>query len=358
MKIDFSAKDTLSGKERMAALIAGKPLDRVPFNPCSMGFSARLFGIDRGEFYRSPEKAFAAGLHLMATYPWMNCRPSYGWADRGPWEFGGRIIWPDDNRFIAPVSVPLVHSPDQVNDLIKPNPENAGMMPLIDRFNSLSRERGFPASLPGGTPTTLSAGIVGRANFLRWLVRYPEAVHALQEKVTRFLLRTAEMTIDKYGAQNCSVFCAVPMESNQLISDKMFAEFAKPYIQEILTFYRSAGVKNVVVHLCGDHTANLGHWQDIPLPPRTVFSIGHEMDLEKTGAAIGKAHILGGNMNNAILHGGSPESVSAEVERCLAAGMKHPGGFILMPACEMPPDTPFENVEALAATLYEKGYYQ
>lgn len=148
------------------------------------------------------------------------------------------------------------------------------------------------------------------------------------------------------------------MESNQLISAGMFAEFAKPYIKEILTFYRSAGVKSVVVHLCGDHTANLPHWQDIPLPPRTVFSIGHEMDLEKTGAVIGKTHILAGNMNNAILHGGSREAVIAEVERCLAAGMKHPGGFILMPACEMPPDTPVENVEALAATLYDKGYFR
>ena len=47
----------------------------------------------------------------------------------------------------------------------------------------------------------------------------------------------------------------------------------------------------------------------------------------------------------------------AEVGRCLAAGMKHPGGFILMPACEFPPDTPLENLEALAHTLFEQGYY-
>ncbi len=356
--MDFLAKDTLTSRERLLALIAGEPIDRVPFNPCSMGFSARLFGIDRGEFYRHPEKAFAAGMHLIKTYPWLNCRPSYGWADRGSWEFGGKVIWPDRNRFIAPGSVPLLSSPDQVADLIEPDPEKAGMVPLVDRFNALSRQQGLPASLPGGTPTTLSAGIIGRSNFLRWLVRYPDAVHALQEKVTQFLIRTAEMTIGKYGAGNCSVFCGVPMESNQLIPVGMFATFAKPYIQKIFNYYQSAGVKSVVIHLCGDHTANLAHWQDIPLPPRTVFSIGNEMDLEKTGAAIGKDFILGGNVKNQILHRGSQEAVIDEVERCLTAGMKHQGGFILMPACELPPDTPLENLEALACTLYEKGYYR
>ncbi len=356
--IDFTRKDTLTPRERLTALIACKPIDRVPFNPFSMGFSARLFGIDRGEFYRNPEKAFAAGLHLMETYPWMNCRPSYGWADRGSWEFGGKVIWPDNNRFIAPGSEPLLHTPQEVDGLADPDPELAGMNPLIDRFNALNRRHGFPASLPGGTPTTLAAGIVGRSTFLKWLLRYPEAVHGLQKKVTRFLLRTAERTIGKYGAGNCSVFCGVPMESNQLIPVEMFATFAKPYIREIFEFYRSAGVVSVVVHLCGDHTANLAHWQDIPLPPRTVFSIGHEMDLEKTSAAIGKTHILGGNVNNQILHRGTEEDVATEVTRCLTAGMKHPGGFILMPACELPPDTPTENLEALAGTLSERGYYQ
>ena len=172
----------------------------------------------------------------------MNGRPTYGWADRGSWEFGGKVIWPDNNRFIAPCSEPLLREPHQVDMLSEPDPETAGMNPFVDRFNTLSRRQGFPASLPGGTPTTLSAGIVGRANFLKWLVRYPETVHKLQQKVTRFIIRTAEMTIKKHGARNCSVFCGVPMESNQLISEKMFVTYAKPYIREIFAFYRSQGV--------------------------------------------------------------------------------------------------------------------
>jgi uroporphyrinogen-III decarboxylase len=28
-----------------------------------------------------------------------------------------------------------------------------------------------------------------------------------------------------------------------------------------------------------------------------------------------------------------------------------------MPACELPPNTPFENMEAMAQAVYEHGYY-
>lgn len=357
MTVDFSQKDSMPARERLGALISGQSIDRAPFVPFAIGFSGKIHGVDRGELYRDPEMAFAAGMHLMEAYPWMNVRPVYGWADRGAWEFGGKIIWPDNNRFAAPCSEPAITRPEELDSLPDPDPETAGMTPLQDRFNTLSRRHGFPASLPGGTPTTLSAGIVGRANFLRWLIRYPEAVHKLQRKVTDYVIRCAEATVKKFGAQNCSLFGGLPMESNQLISAGMFEAFAKPYIHEIFDYYASEGIKSIVVHLCGDHTANLVHWKDIPLPRRTIFSIGDEMDLERTGREIGRDHILAGNINSAVLHRGSYEEVFQEVRRCLEAGKNHPGGFVLMPACELPPDTPLENVEVLGHALYEHGYY-
>ncbi len=355
---DFTKKDRMTSRERLMGLVAGTSIDRVPFNPFSLGFSARLYGIDRGEFYRDPEKAFAAGLCLMETYPWMSARPTYGWADRGAWEFGGGIVWPDGNRFAAPQSAgPVLNDPSRVDALIDPDPETAGINPLLARFNALSRRHGFPASLPGGTPTSFSAAIVGTTNLLKWFLRYPESAHKLQRKVTDFLLRSADMTLGRYGGENCSVQCSVPVESNQLISAQLFEEFAKPYIAEILAHYLAAGVRNIVVHLCGDHTANLPHFASMGFPARTVFSVGHEMDLEKTGQGLGREYILAGNIDTGLLQSGSPEQVFEETQKCLQIGMNHPGGFILMPACELPPDTPFENVEAVARALYAHGYY-
>ena len=349
----------MSPAERMQALVQGRTPDRAPFSPFGIGFAARLAGIDRGEFYRSPETAFRCGLEVAKTYTWMNSRPTYGWADRGIWEFGGRIVWPDGNRYAAPLGeAPLISSPEQVDDLPDPDPATAGMNPLLDRFNRLARDNGFPASLPGGTPTAMASAIAGRQNFLRWMIRSPEAVHRLQAKVTSFIMRTAQRTMDRFGPENCGGMVAVPLESNQIMSEKMFARFCKPYIAQILDFYVSSGVKSLMVHLCGDHTFNLPHWKDLPLPPRTVYSVGHEMDLEETGRSIGPGNILAGNLNNSVLLIGTVEEVKSEVRRCLEAGMHREGGFVLMPACELPPDTPLENIDAIALALAEYGFYR
>jgi uroporphyrinogen decarboxylase len=356
--VDFSAKDTMTAKGRLAALIKGQPIDRVPFTPLSLGLSARLYGVDRGEFYRNPDVAFEAGMHFMKRFPWMVFRPVYDWVDRGAWEFGGPICWPDGDRYSTPFSPePVITTPQEVDSLPDPDPETAGMNPLSARFNHLCREHGFRAWLPGGSPTAMSSAIAGNSRFLKWMIRYPEAVHKLQSKVTNFVIRSAELTIKKYGGRNCTVMCAVPLESNQLIHPKLFESMCKPYIRDIMAYYASEGVQNVMVHLCGDHTASLPMWADIPLPPRTVFSIGSDMDLEKTSAFLGRNFVLAGNLSTGILQTGSAKQVRDEAKRCLQSGMKHPGGFILMPACEIPPDMPLENIDAVAEALFEFGYY-
>lgn len=358
MTANFAQKDKFTPLERIQRLMTGEPIERVVVMPFALGFSAKIEGMDRGTYYRNPERAFEAGLGLMNAYPWMNAVPIYGWADQGAWEFGGRVIWPDNDESAAPRSFgPVIAEPSEVDSLPDPDARSAGMLPLVDRFNAISRRNGLFASLPNATPTSMSAAIVGDSTLMRWMIRQPETVHKLQRKVTNFLLRAAQITIDTYGAENCSAFCALPMDSNLLMSSKAFEQFAKPYIKEILGYYVQKGVKSFMIHLCGNHTGNLAHWKDMPLPPRTIFSIGHEMDLAATGRFIGKDHVLAGNISTTLLQAGSPDEVFADTVRCLKDGMEHPGGFILMPACELPPNTPLPNMEAMAQAVFEHGYF-
>jgi uroporphyrinogen decarboxylase len=81
------------------------------------------------------------------------------------------------------------------------------------------------------------------------------------------------------------------------------------------------------------------------------------MDLDETGAFLGENYVLAGNLDSSILQMGIPEQVREEVRRCLQSGMKHTGGFMLMPACEIPPDAPRETVNVIAEALFEYGYY-
>lgn len=348
----------MSPARRMALVISGKRPDRIPFSPAALGFAAVTAGIGLGDFYKNPDQAFSAGLHLMRAYPWMNTKPGYGWADRGAWEFGGKILWPYGKHHAAPSTLqPVVTDPGQIEHLPDPDPVTAGMNHLVARFNALSRDMGFPASLPGGTPTTLTAAVLGVNTLLRWMISHPHAVHAMQRKATDFILASAKLTFEKYGGENCSVYSGVPVESNQLISETLFQSFCKPYIQEIFSFYREQGLGSALVHLCGDHRRNLPHWTEIPLPPRTIFSIGTEMDIEETGRVLGPDFIVGGNLESGILQGGSFDEVYRETRRCIEQGKDLPGGFVLMPACEFPPYTPRENIRALEQGLADFGFY-
>jgi uroporphyrinogen decarboxylase len=355
----LTQKDRMTPAERMKGLIRRESIDRVPFDPRARGLAARLFGVDRGVFYRDPQVAFDAGMHMMQLYPWMNAGAAYGWIEIGAWEFGGEVVWPDNNRYAAPgCGKPVVKKPEDVDALPDPDPLTAGMNPLLHRFNEIKFAHGQMVALPAGTPTNHSFGICGASTFLRWVIKYPEAVHKLQRRVTDFILRTSKYIVDTYGADRCTVFPGFPNESTQLLSPEMFEKFCLPYIRELFHSFKEWGVTSMGVHLCGNHTGNLHYWKDVELTPRSIFFVGNEMDLEQSAESIGPDHVIAGNISNTILQRGTPEEVYEDVVRCLKAGMKHPGGFVLMPACEITAGVPLENLDAIADALYDHGFYE
>jgi uroporphyrinogen decarboxylase len=144
-----------------------------------------------------------------------------------------------------------------------------------------------------------------------------------------------------------------------VVSPKVFERFSVPYVSEFHANLLAKGVKKWIVHLCGDHTRNLPHWgESIPLAPRTIFTVGHEMDIEHTAAFFGAEHIIGGNVATTTLQLGTAAEVFALCREVIGRMKYHPGGFILMPACALPPKTPPENVQAMMAAAKEFGRYE
>jgi uroporphyrinogen decarboxylase len=71
---------------------------------------------------------------------------------------------------------------------------------------------------------------------------------------------------------------------------------------------------------------------------------------------IGSRVCLMGNVRPAeTLLGGTPEAVRREAAQCIADGRGNPGGFILATGCEVPIETPPENIDALIAVARESA---
>jgi len=350
--------DIMTAKERMKHLLLNEPIDRVPFVPFFVGYSAIDNGISLHDFYTKPALAFKAGEETMRKYPWANIRPVYDWAEHGAWEFGEKIGWPGSDETMAPYTIePLISKPQQVDELLEPNPAETEWYRLRSYFNEICVQKGYSAHLPSGSIFVQLGSILGITNLMKWMKKYPDVLHRLVEKVLRFSMRMAELALEKYGAKKCSVMTDLTLESNSLISSGTFEQFCLPYIMRLHKLYYESGVSATMIHLCGDHKDNMRYWKGVKLPERTIFSIGDVMDLEETSSFLGKKYILAGNISTTVLQLGTPEDVKEEVKRCLRQTKQRSGGFILMPACEYPPLAPPESLEAIREALMQYGFY-
>ena len=92
------------------------------------------------------------------------------------------------------------------------------------------------------------------------------------------------------------------------------------------------------------------------MPPLSIISVSHEVDLEKAMAAF-PDYIIYGNIEPALFQIGSPQEIYEACRVALEKGKKHKRGFVLAPGCEMPPHAIPYNVWTMAKAVNDFGYY-
>lgn len=347
--------ETMTSRERLAALKRGDPIDRIPIMAYAGAYTARLAGLDLRTFYTDIEKSIQV-QRLARELHGYDDDISYGWADWGGWEFGGEIHFPESYKECAPTTIRNpVTKPSDVDRLEVRDIRHAGMVPNLLSFNRIATAEGSAAKIRAGSVTSVVAGIIGKERLMRWYIKEPEAVRVVYEKATRFILELSDLILDEFGGM-ASASISAPMDSNNLISGDIFRSFAFPWLRKINLHLMARGVTSFKVHLCGRHRQNLKYWAELPWPPRTVFSIG-EMDINEVADIFGEEHVIAGNVNTTILAAGTYDDVLKDTRRAIIQGKNLSGGFILMPACEMPVNTPPLNVHAMVQATRNFGSY-
>lgn len=354
--MEFQTSDRMTSFERLEALIARQPLDQVPVSPFVKGYAAKVCGLSLETFYTDMEACVKAQILAQQLHRY-DLSLSFGWGDWGGWEFGGKIRFPASDTEGAPRTARHpVESPSDLDRLQVPDVETAGWYPLLIRFNEIITRLGFSAKIPAGSVSNVVAGMVGVDRLLRWYLREPEAVRVAYHKAEELILRGADMVLARFGPR-CTASYGAPLEANNLISPSIFEKFIWPSLERIHMGLMGRGVKHLSVHLCGDHRGNLKAWAALPYPQRSIISIGSRMSIQEVADAFGPDHIIAGNVSTTILAFGTYEHVLNEARRCIEVGKYLPGGFILMPACEMPVLTPPINVHALVVAAQIYGRY-
>lgn len=352
----------MNNSERINALMEGRKPDRVPFFPLGgNGFAVVSNNYPIATIYNDFDTTLKLYRETALHYEWLYA-PYLAYASMGAWEMGGEIKWPDGEFAQAPSIINhSITKPEEAFELELPDIKTAGMVPRqIEFYNKVASEpdeiKAWKLICQIEGVFTFASNIAGVSLFSRWLLKKPEAAHHLLNLSVEFLSRLARLIKDNYGTERVVLFGGEPNSSNQMISPKIFHEFALPHTRELHRRLFEMGFKSILKHICGDQNLNLPDWAKIPMGEPGFVSFGHEVDLYDAAKHFPKDVIVG-NINPSLVQSSSPEEVYNEAKNVIEKGKNISQGFIFAPGCSMPPKSPPENMEALRRALNDFGRY-
>lgn len=172
----------------------------------------------------------------------------------------------------------------------------------------------------------------------------PENSHLLLSKCTAFLKEYALM-FKEHGADG--IIIAEPAAG--LLPENMCEEFSSAYIREIIDTVQDDSFM-VILHNCGN-TVDLV--ASMVLTGAMGLHFGNAIDMIDLLPNIPVNRLVFGNINPvSVIKNGTPEKIKSVVNTLLNKTSGH-NNFVLSSGCDIPYNTPAENIDALFEALDE-----
>ncbi len=255
---------------------------------------------------------------------------------------GCKLVWSKDNP-PAVVGHPLAEG-TELKSLKLPTQAD-GRIPVVLEATRQLRESHPDLALYGVItgPFTLALHLLGTEIFMK-LFEDPEYVNELMEFCCEVGIKHAEMLLDA----GCDVIALVDPMTSQ-IDPQSFETFVSPFVKPIFDFVRSRQ-KYSSFFVCGHAQQNIEVMCDCK-PDNISIDENIPLDFVKE-VALGKGVSFGGNLKlTSKLLLGSVMDARKEAVSCLDLGGKR--GFILAPGCDLPMETPVENLSAVTELVYD-----
>lgn len=173
----------------------------------------------------------------------------------------------------------------------------------------------------------------------------PDMVHTVMEKATSFLISYCH-AFREAGADG--VVIAEPLTG--LLSPVLAEEFSHPYVKKIIDAVQTENFC-VIYHNCGDNVPHMA--ADIYALGALGYHFGDAIDLLSVLPEAPADVLVMGNISPSLhFRGGTPETMTAAVRQLLSACRRYPN-FVLSSGCDIPPQTPWENIGAFFAAAGE-----
>jgi len=246
---------------------------------------------------------------------------------------GLKILKPDDVPYTI-IEHPIKNERD-LGKLHIPNPKKNGRMPIASKvirkmhksFDSIN-----VAYIIG--PYTLAGLLCGASTVIKNVLKNI----IFLEKVLEFSSKVIDIYCIELINSGADMICMLEPTATGL-SPEQFKEFSGNYIKKLKNNWNIP----LILHICGDTTSLI---REMTKTSCDGISLDTMVDLQHVANLISSDILILGNIDPVrVLAYGNKEEVEEKVKKLLF-DMRGVDKFILSSGCDIPLDTPLENIEA------------
>lgn len=329
----------MNSRDRVFAHLEGRPVDRLPLMPITMMFACDQIGARYREYCTDYRVLVEAQIRTAETFgfDYVNTMsdPAREAADCGA------TVQFFDNQPVALVEdQALLADKAKLASLKIPDPLGGGRMHNAIKAVALLKQRVGKERIVEGWiegPIAEAADLRGINTIMMDLYDDPGFVRDLFAFVIEMELRFAREQIAA-GADLIGIGDAAA----SLIGPQFYREFVWAYEKKLVEGIHQLGAK-VRMHICGNTRLFLDGLGALGCD---IVDLDYLAPVGEGRDKMGPGQILLGNINPVtVLRNGNPDGVAQAIAEC-----HHQAGarFIVGAGCEVPRDTPLENLRAMS----------
>ncbi len=336
----------MNSLERLIASGNGERLDCVPVAPGIGHYAAIKAGQPMTKVAFNPELMAEVVIRSVKRHKHDSCSPitDYG---LGTESMGSRSVIQDfEQTFVTDFSV---QSDSDIRRLSLPDPLRDGRMPVIIECEKILVEQiGATVGINGGLsgPLSFAANLRDPSQILWDLIENPRMVHQLLEISLEATKSFGIAQVLQGGVKTINIY--EPMAA--LLSNEMAEEFSFYYLEKLIDAIKALDAL-VLLHICNDTTRFLNRMVEIGAD---ILSLDVQVDLAEAKEIVAGRAGISGNVATNHLSSASPERIYKEACRCIEKAAIG-GRYTLSSSCEVPYETPEENIDAMIRAAREFG---
>jgi len=336
----------MNGYERVVAMLDGRPVDCLPNMPITMMFAADQIGVKYGEYTADYRKLVEGQIRTAEKFDfdYVSCISD---PTREAADCGAAIQFFDDQPPAVDENNARLADKTALARLKVPDPLGGGRMHDRVKAAALFREKVGGERLIEGWiegPCAEAADLRGINTLMLDFYDDPAFVRDMFDFILQMELAFAkaqvEAGIDLMGVGDAAA---------SLVGPQIYQEFVWPYEKKMFDALHQMGTR-IRLHICGNISRIL---EPIGRLGCDFVDVDYMVSLAKARDAMGPDQVLAGNIDPvAVLRNGTPESITEALRQChRQAGSR----YIVAAGCEVPRDTPPENLLALRDYARSQG---